>query len=65
MANIVYSYMDEFGRTVRLHPVDRGVRVLANTAGAVIPDDEIPRLIGKLQDYMSRRANELAKGAKR
>ena len=29
-----------------------------------LPDDEIPGLVSFLQDYMSRRAREMAKGAK-
>lgn len=62
---VIYSSMDTYGRATSLYPDHGGILVIANPRGAFIPDDEIPRLIGKLQDYMSRRANELAKGAKR
>jgi hypothetical protein len=36
-----------------------------NVTSAVIPDDEIPGLVSALQNYMSKRAKEIAKAAAR
>jgi hypothetical protein len=40
-----------------------GVFIRTGHQGITLPDDEIPNLISALQDYMSRRAREMAKGA--
>jgi hypothetical protein len=63
----IYSHMDHRGRAVtfrNLHPQAGGIRVWANPDGVHIPDDEIPNLVAALQNYMSRRAREVAKEAK-
>lgn len=60
-------YSRERGRfSVRTLPKDQpGVVLFIGGAEEVIPDDEIPDLVAALQNYMSRRANELSRGAKR
>lgn len=64
---MVYSHMDDRGRTVSIGAVTPalggGLHVTANPRGVDIPDDEIPRLISKLQNYMSQRAREMVKAA--
>jgi hypothetical protein len=40
-----------------------GVNIRTTFDGCSLPDDEIPHLISALQHYMSKRANEIAKGA--
>jgi hypothetical protein len=62
---MVYSYMDSRGRTVAFDAAIPGregkLHVRANPSGVHIPDDEIPNLVAALQNYMSRRAREVAK----
>lgn len=57
---VIYSYMDDHGRAATFYLTPVGLRVLTNTAGAIVPDDEIPNLVAALQNYMSKRAKELA-----
>jgi hypothetical protein len=40
-----------------------GVRFMTNPTGCLVSDEEIPALISALQNYMSRRANQITKDA--
>lgn len=60
---VIYSYMDDHGRAATFYHTPVGLRVLTNTAGAIVPDDEIPVMISALQNYMSKRAKAITKAA--
>lgn len=62
---IIYSR--ELGRFSFRTGSIRNPGLIAFIGGAecLIPDDEIPDLVAALQNYMSRKANEIAKGARK
>lgn len=67
---MVYRFRDEkipgYTRNkVEIEPNDLtgGINVSTSPGGCWLPDDEIPNLISALQNYMSRKAKEIAKGA--
>lgn len=66
---MVYTRMDDRGRTMVFDAVipelGGGLHVRTNPAGSFLPDNEIPDLMAALQRYMSRRANQMAKQARK
>lgn len=54
------------GKPFEVIPYGPGrAEIRVNHAGAIIvPDDEIPKLISALQDYMSKRAKQIIRDAK-
>ena len=62
-----YTYVAPHGAGwLKANPsaIGGGLWIKTTGTGIILPDDEIPRLIGKLQAYMSWRARELSKAGR-
>jgi predicted nuclease with RNAse H fold len=61
---MVYKYEDRGMRVVEIYPTATmpGIAI-AISGGGYVPDDEIPGLISALQNYMSKRANQITRAA--
>ena len=66
MPSFIYKYKNTYcGWTyIQTSVTNKGIRLVTSPAGCTIPDDEIPNLVSALQNYMSRRAKEITKGAR-
>lgn len=64
---ILYKQHDVDGEMIAVYaPSHRGPGINIRTSfdGCLINDEEVPRLVAALQNYMSRRANEISRTAK-
>ena len=59
----IYSFTDDYGDSIEVVTGPAGSIGIGTLNPVILPDDEIPNLVAALQNYMSRRAKELAKGA--
>ena len=66
---ILYKQMDVDGETIAVYgPITMnpgsGIGIHTSFDGCLIADDEIPGLVGALQNYMSKRAKQITRAAK-